>query len=67
MDQLLVRNQKPVPVILRGGISLFTLCAYAGGGFEMRFSKQRLQLMGTVGYSPLAKVVYASVDFGLDI
>ena len=58
---------QPSSAFLRGGISLFTLCAYAGGGFEMRFSKQRLQLMGTVGYSPLAKVVYASVDFGLDI
>lgn len=58
---------QPSSAFIRGGIYLFTLCAYAGGGYEMRINKQRLQLMGTVGYSPLAKVVFASVDIGFDI
>lgn len=58
---------QPSIAFIRGGLSLFTLCAYAGGGFEIRINKQRLQLMGNVGYSPLAKVVYASLDIGFNI
>lgn len=58
---------QPSSVFIRGGLYVFTLCAYAGGGYEMRINKQRLQLMGTVGYSPFAKVFYASVDIGINI